>query len=291
MVQKIDATDVPIVCLPKVVHADAPGALHAPGAAAPGELRQDLPGPAHPHHQARLHQPRRERQAVLLQPVREGVRRGVGGGSGGPRALRSWPTSASRTRTSWRSAARSWRRSGRTRGRRPADRTRPCCTRPTWEGWDGNPGNTSVILAGENIVRALLADPGVRLLYKPHPMTGSVDPRAGAANARIQAMIAGGERGSAAGERPGPEAAAELARRTDELDRADHRRRSAAARTRWSGCCCRARPEPGRAAAVAAADRRLGGGVLGVASRSGSTRIITDRPARACSPASTRPTC
>ena len=43
---------------------------------------------------------------------------------------------------------------------------------PTWEGWDGNPGNTSVIAAGENLVRALLADPGVRLLYKPHPLTG-----------------------------------------------------------------------------------------------------------------------
>ena len=33
---------------------------------------------------------------------------------------------------------------------------------PTWEGWDGNPGNTSVILAGENIVRGLLADDKVR---------------------------------------------------------------------------------------------------------------------------------
>lgn len=31
---------------------------------------------------------------------------------------------------------------------------------PTWEGWDGNPGNTSVVLVSENIVRALLADPG-----------------------------------------------------------------------------------------------------------------------------------
>ncbi|WP_367136323.1 MULTISPECIES: hypothetical protein [Streptomyces] len=89
---------------------------------------------------------------------------------------------------------------------------------PTWEGWDGNPGNTSVMLAGENIVRALLADPKVRLLYKPHPMTGSVDPRAGRANERIQAMI----REAAAartGARPGPEAAAELERRTAELDR------------------------------------------------------------------------
>ncbi|MEU6243818.1 hypothetical protein [Streptomyces sp. NPDC047024] len=89
---------------------------------------------------------------------------------------------------------------------------------PTWEGWDGNPGNTSVVLAGENIVRELLADPGVRLVYKPHPMTGSVDPRAGAANERIKAMI----REAAArrsGPRPGPGAAAELARRTAELER------------------------------------------------------------------------
>ncbi|MGP3979961.1 hypothetical protein [Streptomyces sp. KR80] len=89
---------------------------------------------------------------------------------------------------------------------------------PTWEGWDGQPGNTSVILAGENIVRELLADPQVRLLYKPHPMTGSVDPRAGRADERIRAMIveANAER---SGARPGPEAAAELARRTAELDR------------------------------------------------------------------------
>ncbi|MFF7729838.1 hypothetical protein [Streptomyces sp. NPDC008001] len=89
---------------------------------------------------------------------------------------------------------------------------------PTWEGWDGNPGNTSVMLAGENIVRALLADPKVRLLYKPHPMTGSVDPRAGRANERIQAMIREAN-AARTGARPGPEAAAELDRRTAELDR------------------------------------------------------------------------
>ncbi|MEW2524881.1 hypothetical protein [Streptomyces sp. NPDC047071] len=88
---------------------------------------------------------------------------------------------------------------------------------PTWEGWDGNPGNTSVILAGENIVRNLLADPGVRLIYKPHPMTGSQIPAAGAANERIKAMIreANGRR---SGARPGPEAEAELVRRTEELN-------------------------------------------------------------------------
>ncbi|WP_407564908.1 hypothetical protein [Streptomyces sp. 184] len=108
---------------------------------------------------------------------------------------------------------------------------------PTWEGWDGNPGNTSVVLAGENIVRELLADPAVRLLYKPHPLTGSVDTRAGEANKRIQAMIAeanaamvaeataAGANGAngADGEgrgvaRPGPQAAEELARVQAELD-------------------------------------------------------------------------
>ncbi|WP_369215415.1 hypothetical protein [Streptomyces flavofungini] len=88
---------------------------------------------------------------------------------------------------------------------------------PTWEGWDGNPGNTSVVLAGENIVRELLADPAVRLLYKPHPMTGSQDPRAGAANERIKAMILAANT-KRSGDRPGPEAAAELARRTAALD-------------------------------------------------------------------------
>ncbi|MGW7050702.1 hypothetical protein [Streptomyces sp. NPDC054887] len=89
---------------------------------------------------------------------------------------------------------------------------------PTWEGWDGNPGNTSVVLAGENLVRALLEDEGVRLLYKPHPMTGSVEPEAGAADRRIRAMIteAAARR---SGPRPGLEAMAELARRKDELDR------------------------------------------------------------------------
>ncbi|MDX3580616.1 hypothetical protein OG920_15320 [Streptomyces europaeiscabiei] len=89
---------------------------------------------------------------------------------------------------------------------------------PTWEGWDGNPGNTSVVLAGENIVRGLLADDKVRLLYKPHPMTGSVDPRAGAANERIKAMIREANT-KRSGARPGPEAVAELARRTAELDK------------------------------------------------------------------------
>ncbi|WP_320780553.1 hypothetical protein [Streptomyces sp. CRN 30] len=61
---------------------------------------------------------------------------------------------------------------------------------PTWEGWDGNPGNTSLVLAGENIVKKLVtADPPVRVLYKPHPFTGTVSKEAGAAHQRITALV------------------------------------------------------------------------------------------------------
>ncbi|MFE7238960.1 hypothetical protein [Streptomyces sp. NPDC057582] len=61
---------------------------------------------------------------------------------------------------------------------------------PTWEGWDDNPGNTSLLLAGENIVRRLLeAEPPVRLLYKPHPFTGTRSRAAKAVHLRITAMI------------------------------------------------------------------------------------------------------
>lgn len=61
---------------------------------------------------------------------------------------------------------------------------------PTWEGWDGNPGNTSLVLAGENIVKKLVkADPPVRVLYKPHPFTGTVSKQAGAAHQRIIALV------------------------------------------------------------------------------------------------------
>ncbi|MFF8727391.1 hypothetical protein ACF073_12990 [Streptomyces sp. NPDC015171] len=61
---------------------------------------------------------------------------------------------------------------------------------PTWEGWDGNPGNTSIVLAGENIVQRLItADPPVRVLYKPHPFTGTVSKDAKAAHQRIAALV------------------------------------------------------------------------------------------------------
>ncbi|PNV36840.1 hypothetical protein C1708_21770 [Streptomyces sp. DH-12] len=120
---------------------------------------------------------------------------------------------------------------------------------PTWEGWDGNPGNTSVIAAGENLVRALLADPGVRLLYKPHPLTGSVDPRAGAADRRVRELIRAANR-ARSGSRPAP--SKELAARTAELTRltAAEFREGADQAERM---LVQSAPPPGRAEAVARA--------------------------------------
>jgi hypothetical protein len=61
---------------------------------------------------------------------------------------------------------------------------------PTWEGWDGNPGNTSIVLAGETIVKKLVtANPPVRVLYKPHPFTGTVSKKAAAAHRRITSLV------------------------------------------------------------------------------------------------------
>ncbi|MFD7284265.1 hypothetical protein [Streptomyces sp. NPDC059863] len=61
---------------------------------------------------------------------------------------------------------------------------------PTWEGWDDSPGNTSLLLAGENIVKRLLkAESPVRVLYKPHPFTGTRSAKAKAVHERIIALV------------------------------------------------------------------------------------------------------
>ncbi|MEU5717467.1 hypothetical protein AB0G71_17080 [Streptomyces sp. NPDC020403] len=80
---------------------------------------------------------------------------------------------------------------------------------PTWEGWDDNPGNTSLLLAGENIVRRLLnADSPIRVIYKPHPFTGIRSPKAKAVDARIKALVAKAAQERAADPRWAKEASA-----------------------------------------------------------------------------------
>ncbi|MFD7240171.1 hypothetical protein ACFWAT_33280 [Streptomyces syringium] len=220
MVQKIDATDVPIVCIPKVVHLMAleksslKMLLHPANS---GKTSQVLRMPSIKHaftnhgesdklSSCNPYSKAYDEIWVAGPAARERYQLADIGVDdrdvvevGRPQLAPIQPYTAPR-------------------GKAATEGFTTVLYAPTWEGWDGQPGNTSVMLAGENIVRELLADPKVRLLYKPHPMTGSVDPRAGRANERIQAMIreANARRG---GPRPGPEAAAELARRTVELER------------------------------------------------------------------------
>jgi hypothetical protein len=62
---------------------------------------------------------------------------------------------------------------------------------PTWEGFHGDEGAaTSLITMGPALVAALLArQPKIRLLYRPHPLTGTLDRRAKAAHTEILALI------------------------------------------------------------------------------------------------------
>jgi len=61
---------------------------------------------------------------------------------------------------------------------------------PTWEGWTADLHHTSVVLMGPRIVQTLLeASPPVRIIYKPHPLTGSRDQRVARADSEIIAMI------------------------------------------------------------------------------------------------------
>jgi hypothetical protein len=72
----------------------------------------------------------------------------------------------------------------------PADAPTTVLYAPTWESWTSEPGNTSLLEAGEPIIRQLLAaQPPVRILYKPHPYTGIRDPQARKADARIRALL------------------------------------------------------------------------------------------------------
>ncbi|SCG17429.1 CDP-Glycerol:Poly(glycerophosphate) glycerophosphotransferase [Micromonospora echinofusca] len=67
---------------------------------------------------------------------------------------------------------------------------------PTWEGWlEEEVYHTSVVLMGERIVAGLIATPGVRVIYKPHPLTGSRSAKARSVNDRIVRRIraAGGQ--------------------------------------------------------------------------------------------------
>ena len=58
---------------------------------------------------------------------------------------------------------------------------------PTREGFFAEWEYSSILTQGDGILRALLAAPGVRVLFKPHPGTGTDDPAFGREVARLAA--------------------------------------------------------------------------------------------------------
>lgn len=81
---------------------------------------------------------------------------------------------------------------------------------PTWEGWNDDLFHTSLITMGPRIVRALLDhQPPLRVIYKPHPLTGHRDKGATRAHRKIVAMIEAAELAKSKARHPSrPEAGA-----------------------------------------------------------------------------------
>ncbi|WP_328685939.1 hypothetical protein OG226_48575 [Streptomyces sp. NBC_01261] len=59
---------------------------------------------------------------------------------------------------------------------------------PTWEGWSDDDCHTSLIPMGVPLVEELLAQ-NVRIIYKPHPLTGRRSPEAAAADRAVQELL------------------------------------------------------------------------------------------------------
>ena len=129
-----------------------------------------------------------------VNPLQQGVRRGVGGRSRRAGAVRAGR--GGRARPGHRRGGPAAVASGvPTFGSGPTDRRFTVLYAPTWEGWlDDDPHHTSLVAMGERIVSGVLAA-NVRLIYKPHPLTGTRWNKARAANDRIINLIraAGGE--------------------------------------------------------------------------------------------------
>ena len=93
------------------------------------------------------------------------------------------------------------------RGARKTDEPITVLYAPTWEGWTDDPLNTSLITMGRAIVATILDHPdSVRLIYKPHPLTGRRSAKASAENEAIIAMIDKANAARAAGRSTTPAA-------------------------------------------------------------------------------------
>lgn len=77
-----------------------------------------------------------------------------------------------------------------TGGQRIGDGPTTVLYAPTWEGFFETADYSSLERSGEAIVRDLLErHPDVRIVYKPHPASGSVRPAAGIAARRVESLL------------------------------------------------------------------------------------------------------
>ncbi|MDO9395270.1 MAG: hypothetical protein Q7T71_01850, partial [Herbiconiux sp.] len=76
----------------------------------------------------------------------------------------------------------------------PADGRTVVLYAPTWEGDRAAAAYGSIASHGVPLVRDLLASPAHRLIYRPHPRSGVLDPAYAAANRAIVSMIAAANR-------------------------------------------------------------------------------------------------
>ncbi len=60
---------------------------------------------------------------------------------------------------------------------------------PTWEGWGDDPHHSSLPHVGPDLVRDLLGRRDLRVLYRPHPLTGRRDPRLRRAHGEILRLL------------------------------------------------------------------------------------------------------
>jgi CDP-glycerol glycerophosphotransferase (TagB/SpsB family) len=70
----------------------------------------------------------------------------------------------------------------------PSDRTTVLYA-PTWEGDSRAMSYSSLVSQGERIARTVLKSPRHRLLYRPHPQTGTISPETRSADLAVRAQI------------------------------------------------------------------------------------------------------
>jgi hypothetical protein len=73
----------------------------------------------------------------------------------------------------------------------PRDSGRRILYAPTWEGDRPTIAYGSLASHGVLLVQGLLAEPDVRVIYRPHPRTGTASPAAAAADRRIRSLLGG----------------------------------------------------------------------------------------------------